>query len=148
MKDNPQLEPVIKRMMLEKLPADVDVTKLDTILLRSLLAKGVAGDASVVDAATALRMATLNGARALGWDARIGSIELGKAADLTAVRLDEIETQPLYHVASQLVYAGSRRQVSDVWIAGRRKLTAGELVDIDRSALLARAAGWAAKIAA
>ncbi len=114
----------------------------------ALLAKGVAGDASVVDAATALRMATLNGAKALGWDARIGSIEVGKAADLTAVRLDEIETQPLYSVASQLVYAGNRRQVSDVWIAGRRKLAAGELVGIDRAALLARAAEWAVRIAA
>ena len=77
---------------------------------------------SAFDAANALRAATLDGAKALGWNERIGSIEAGKQADLVAVRLDEIETQPMYNVISQLVYAAGRHQVSDVWIAGARKL--------------------------
>jgi len=114
----------------------------------ALLAKGVAGDARAVDAATALRMATLNGARALGWEERIGSIEPGKWADLCAVRLDEVETQPVYHVTSQLVYAASRRQVSDVWVAGVRRLAQGEVPGMDMQALRDNARRWAMLISA
>jgi 5-methylthioadenosine/S-adenosylhomocysteine deaminase len=95
-----------------------------------------------------LRAATLNGARALGLADKIGSIEPGKQADLAAIRLDEPETQPLYHAISQLVYAASRRQVSDVWIAGKRKLRDGALADIDLGALGAKTARWRERIAA
>jgi len=112
------------------------------------LAKAVAQDAAAFDAAFALRAATLNGARAIGLEARIGSIEPGKQADLAAVRLSDLETQPLFHVASQLVYACSRQQVTDVWIAGHRKLAARELIDMDTAAILARARAWRERIAA
>ncbi|KLD77707.1 N-ethylammeline chlorohydrolase, partial [Xanthomonas hyacinthi DSM 19077] len=108
----------------------------------ALLAKAVAGDAAAFDAAFALRAATLNGAKAIGLGDRIGSIEPGKRADLTAVRLDALETQPLYHVASQLVYATGRHQVSDVWIDGQRKLVDGELVGIDKARILSKARAW------
>ncbi|HEY4294250.1 TRZ/ATZ family hydrolase [Luteibacter sp.] len=114
----------------------------------ALLAKAVAGDAAAFDATYALRAATLNGAKAIGLGERVGSIEPGKRADLTAVRLDALETQPLYHVASQLVYATGRHQVSDVWIDGRRKLAAGELLDIDTAAIRAKARAWRERIAA
>jgi 5-methylthioadenosine/S-adenosylhomocysteine deaminase len=114
----------------------------------ALLAKAVAGDAAAFDAAYALRAATLNGAKAIGLGSRVGSIEPGKRADLTAVRLDALETQPLYHVASQLVYATGRHQVSDVWIDGRRKLDTGELVGIDTAAIRAKARAWRERIAA
>lgn len=114
----------------------------------ALLAKGVANDAAAFDAAYALRAATLNGAHALGFGDIVGSIETGKQADLAAVRLDLPETQPVYHPVSQLVYAASRRQVSDVWIAGQRKLAGGELIDVDLDALLAKAARWRERIAA
>jgi 5-methylthioadenosine/S-adenosylhomocysteine deaminase len=114
----------------------------------ALLAKAVAGDAAAFDAGYALRAATLNGARALGLEAHIGSIEVGKQADLAAVRLSDLETQPLYHVASQLVYATGRHQVSDVWIAGQRRLAGRELVDVDVPAMLAKARAWRARIAA
>ena len=114
----------------------------------ALLAKAVAGDAAAFDAGYALRAATLNGARALGLEAHIGSIEVGKQADLAAVRLSDLETQPLYHVASQLVYATGRHQVSDVWIAGQRRLAGRELVDVDVPAILAKARAWRARIAA
>jgi 5-methylthioadenosine/S-adenosylhomocysteine deaminase len=114
----------------------------------ALLAKVVSGDASAFDAASALRSATLEGARAIGLGDRIGSIELGKQADLIAVRLDDLETQPLYHVPSQLVYAVGRHQVSDVWIAGRRKLVDGLLADIDTAAVRAKARQWRERIAA
>jgi 5-methylthioadenosine/S-adenosylhomocysteine deaminase len=113
----------------------------------ALLAKAVAADASALDAAGTLRAATLSAARALGWEDRIGSIEAGKLADLTAIRLDAIETQPLYNVISQLVYAAGRHLVSDVWIAGTRKLREGGLVDLDVAELRATARRWRERIA-
>jgi len=114
----------------------------------ALLAKGVAGDASAFDAAFALQAATLNGARAIGLGERIGSIAPGKQADLVAVRLDPLETQPVYHPLSQLVYAAGRQQVSDVWIAGARKLENGVLVGIDVDELRGRALAWQTRISA
>lgn len=113
----------------------------------ALLAKAVAGDAAAFDAAFALRAATLNGAKAVGLEAKIGSIEVGKQADFAAVRLGELETQPMFHVISQLVYATGRHQVSDVWIAGRRKLAGRELLGMDTAAILERTRAWRERIA-
>ena len=113
----------------------------------ALLAKAVAQDAAAFDAATALRAATLGGARALGFDHLVGSIEPGKQADLVLVDMAQVETQPLHHVASQLVYATGRQQVTDVWIAGRPKLRERHLVDMDTDALIANARQWRARIA-
>ncbi|MBW8369023.1 MAG: amidohydrolase family protein, partial [Arenimonas sp.] len=113
----------------------------------ALLAKGVSGDASALDAATTLRMATLGGARAMGLGDRTGSIEPGKLADLTCIDMDPLETQPMYHAISQLVYATGRHQVSDVWIGGVRKLDAGALVDMDIPAIRARTRQWRERIA-
>ncbi|MCI4567378.1 TRZ/ATZ family hydrolase [Lysobacter sp. CFH 32150] len=114
----------------------------------ALLAKAVAADASALDAATALHAATLGGARALGFDHLVGSIEPGKQADLVCVDLGELETQPLHHAISQLVYACGRHQVSDVWIAGKRKLRERMLIDIDTAALVANARQWRDRIVA
>ena len=113
----------------------------------ALLAKAVAGDASALDAATALRAATLGGAKAMGFDHVVGSIEIGKQADLICIDLAQIETQPLHHVISQLVYATGRHQVSDAWIAGKPKLRDRHLVDLDTEALLANARQWRTRIA-
>lgn len=113
----------------------------------ALVGKMVAGDAAALDAPSVLRAATLGSARALGWGGRIGSIEVGKQADLTAVRLDDIETQPIYHVVSQLIYVAGRHQVSDVWIAGQRKLRARVLCGIDTTELLAKTRRWRDRIA-
>lgn len=114
----------------------------------ALLAKAVARDAAAFDAPYALRAATLHGARAMRLETRIGSIEAGKQADLTAVRLSDLESQPLFNVLSQLVYATGRHQVTDVWIAGRRKLDARELVDVDTDEILAKTRAWRERIAA
>ena len=114
----------------------------------ALLAKAVAEDAAAFDAASALRAATLGGARALGLDQQVGSIEAGKQADLAIVDMAALETQPLHHVASQLVYATGRHQVSDVWIAGKPKLQGRVLVDMDADALVANARQWRERIAA
>ncbi len=112
----------------------------------ALLAKGVAGDASAVPAAQALHMATLGGARALGLEESIGSLQPGKAADIVAVDMGAVETQPLYHPISQLVYATGRDKVSDVWVAGRHLLKQRRLTTLDEAALLAKAAEWQRKI--
>jgi 5-methylthioadenosine/S-adenosylhomocysteine deaminase len=114
----------------------------------ALLAKAVAGDASALDAADALHAATLGGARALGFDHLVGSIEPGKQADLVVVDMAQLETQPMHHVISQLVYATGRQQVSDAWIAGRPKLRARMLVELDAEALVANARQWRDRIAA
>lgn len=125
-----------------------DLDMIGEMRTAALLAKGVANDASAWDAAGTLRAATLNGAKALGWEERIGSIEIGKQADLTAIRLDALEAQPVYNVISQLVYSCGRHQVSDVWIAGKRKLLGGELVDVDSDELSERIDVWRKRIAA
>ncbi|HHH36599.1 MAG TPA: TRZ/ATZ family hydrolase [Gammaproteobacteria bacterium] len=123
-----------------------DLDMLGEMRSAALLAKAVAGDASALPAADALRMATLGGARALGLDGITGSLEKGKAADVVAVDLGEIEAQPLYHPLSQLVYTAARHQVSDVWVAGRHLLKERRLTTVDEQALLARCAPWREKI--
>jgi 5-methylthioadenosine/S-adenosylhomocysteine deaminase len=125
-----------------------DLDMFGELRTAALLAKGVAQDASALDAASALRMATLGGARALGFGELIGSIEPGKRADLICVDMDRIETQPLYNAISQLVYATGRQQVSDVWIGGQAKLRDGELAGMDTETLCANAKQWRARIAA
>ncbi len=125
-----------------------DLDMFDEMRCVALLAKGVAGDATAMDAASALRAATLDGARALGLGDRIGSLEAGKQADFICVAMDAVETQPMYHAISQLVYATGRQQVCDAWIAGRRKLADRELADMDVAGLLARAGEWRERIAA
>jgi 5-methylthioadenosine/S-adenosylhomocysteine deaminase len=87
-------------------------------------------------------MATLGGAMALGLESTIGSIEVGKWADLTCVNLRTLNSQPIYDVVSQLVYASRCDQVADVWIAGRRHLENGQFVHIDTDGLLARGNEW------
>ncbi len=113
----------------------------------ALLAKAVARDAAALDAFSALRAATLGGAKAIGFDDRVGSIEPGKEADLVCVDLSALETQPLHHVVSQLIYATGRQQVTDVWIAGRVRLRQRVLVDIDIDGVLSNARQWRERIA-
>lgn len=125
-----------------------DLDMLGELRTAALLAKGVAGDAAALPAATALGMATLNGARALGLEKDIGSLTPGKWADLAAVDLAAPETQPVYDVISTLVYAAGRRQVSDVWVAGKRRLQDHRLTQLDGDAILQRAEDWRERIAA
>jgi len=125
-----------------------DLDMLSEMRSAALLGKAVAGDASAVTAAQALHMATLGGAHALGLDETIGSLVPGKAADITAVDLGALETQPVYHPVSQLVYAAGREQVSDVWVAGRHLLKARELTTLNQASIIEKAHAWAEKIQA
>ncbi|MBA1323458.1 TRZ/ATZ family hydrolase [Pseudomonas plecoglossicida] len=124
-----------------------DLDLLGETRTAALLAKAVAGSASALDAHRALRMATLNGARALGLDTQIGSLELGKAADLVAFDLSGLAQQPVHDPVSQLIYATSRDCARHVWVAGEHLLEERRLTRMDEAALTAMARAWGARIA-
>ena len=112
----------------------------------SLLAKVSSLDASVVPAHAALSMATLGGARALGLDAMIGSLEIGKRADLCAVAFDTPLTAPCFNPISHLIHVCDRQQVSHVWVDGVIRVQNGKsLLQISDSELLALASLWQTK---
>ena len=123
-----------------------DLDMFSEMRTAALLAKGVSGDASAVPAMTALKMATINGAKALGLDDITGSLTVGKAADVIAINLSALETQPLYSPISQLVYAASRQQVSDVWVAGKHLVKNRQLTGIDLAVLKEKALQWQARL--
>lgn len=113
----------------------------------ALLAKAVSGRADALPARQVLAMATINGARALGLEDKIGSLESGKSADLTAVDLGGLEQQPLHDPISQLIYTASAHNVSDVWVAGRQLLAERRLTTLNETELVQRAQDWRARIA-
>lgn len=123
-----------------------DLDMLGEMRSAALLAKAVSNDASAISAPHALRMATLNGARALGLEKTIGSLEVGKAADITAINLGDLETQPVYHPISQIVYAASRDKVTHVWVNGKHLLNQRHLTTLDEQNLSALAAAWRDKM--
>jgi 5-methylthioadenosine/S-adenosylhomocysteine deaminase len=114
----------------------------------AFLSKHTAADPEAVPAHKALYMATMGGAKALKLDAQIGSLEVGKQADIQAVSMDELEAMPLYNVLSHLVYCTHRSQVTDVWVAGKQLVQAKKLTTLDEAALKAKALDWGAKIKA
>ena len=123
-----------------------DLDMLGEMRSAALLGKVVCGDASVLAAHEMLRMATLNGARALGLGEETGSLLPGKWADIAAVRLDTIETRPVYDPVSALLYACGREQVTDVWVAGQHLLKERHLTTLDSDNILDRAHAWQMKI--
>ena len=114
----------------------------------ALLAKALTEDAQTLPAYTALRMATINGAKALQLEDDIGSLECGKSADVIAIDIDHFNTRPLYDPISQLVYACASRQVTDSWINGQHVLKEGSLTTIDRHQIMQKTQYWHEKIAA
>ncbi|MES2624341.1 MAG: TRZ/ATZ family hydrolase [Pseudomonadota bacterium] len=114
--------------------------------LASLLAKGVTGDAAKVPAFQALQMATINGARAMGMEEKLGTLEAGKLADLIAIDLDKPNTQPVYNVISTLAYSANSSQVSHVWVHGELLVEAGELVRMNKDQLLTSTREWGKQI--
>ena len=125
-----------------------DLDMLGEMRSAALLAKAVAGDAAAVPAARALTMATLNGARALGWENECGSLVAGKAFDAIALDLSALETQPLFDPISQIVYAASRQQITDVWVAGQHLMKARALTTLDEESLRRKAEAWRERIQA
>jgi len=123
-----------------------DLNMFGEMQTAALLAKLQSSDASALPAADALAMATINGARALGLEDSIGSLEVGKQADLIAVDLRGPETQPLYHPLSLLVYACNGSQVTHSWIGGEPVMAQRKLTRIDLEALATRVSAWQHRI--
>lgn len=119
-----------------------DLDMFDELRTAALLSKAVAQDATAFKAFTALHSATYAGAKAMGLEDSIGSLEVGKQADMIAIDLSQLETLPLYDVVSQLVYAGNRGLVTDVWIAGKAKMLERRLTDIDMQKIISTSRQW------
>ncbi len=117
-----------------------DLDMLGELQTASLLAKGASENPAALPAHAAIEAATLGGAKALGLDHLTGSLHPGKQADLTAINLADCATQPVYHPLSQIAYAATRHQVSDVWIAGKRLLENRRLTTLDETEIVQKAA--------
>ncbi|CDZ93141.1 MULTISPECIES: TRZ/ATZ family hydrolase [Pseudomonadaceae] len=125
-----------------------DLDLLSETRTAALLAKAVAGSATALDAHRALRMATLNGARALGLEDHTGSLELGKFADMVAFDLTRLAQQPIYDPVSQLIYSGGRECVKHLWVGGKQLLQDRQLLRMDEQRVIATAQEWGRKIGA
>jgi 5-methylthioadenosine/S-adenosylhomocysteine deaminase len=112
----------------------------------ALLAKAVASDASALPAAAALEMATLAGARALGIDSQTGSLVIGKQADMIAIDLGALETQPLFDPVAQIVYSASRAQITHTFVAGRALMEDRALTTLNEARVLRDARAWGDRI--
>lgn len=123
-----------------------DLDMMGEMKTAAILAKAVAKDPTAVNAFQALKMATLNGAKSLGVDHRIGSLIPHKEADMVAIDLAAPNTQAIFNPASQVVYAANSRQVSDVWVAGKQLLKNGEFVYLDAKEIMDKAEIWRYKI--
>jgi len=122
--------------------ANNDLDLLAEARLAGLVSSGVAGTPGELVAADLLRMATLEGARALGLGELTGSLVPGKWADFVCMDLRAPRSWPVHDVATAVIYAASSQQVSDAWVAGRLLLAEGRLTLMDESAVLDRAEAW------
>ncbi|SDY26134.1 TRZ/ATZ family hydrolase [Pseudomonas salomonii] len=123
-----------------------DLDLLGETRTAAMLAKAVAGSATALDAHRALRMATLNGARAMGLDSEIGSLEVGKVADIVAFDLSGLAQQPIFDPVSTLIYATGRECVKHLWVAGKQLLDDRRLTRMDEQQLTATAIAWGQRI--
>jgi len=119
---------------------------MEEMRLAALLIKGSTRLPESFPAKEAIKMATVNGAKALGLDSEIGSIEKNKKADLVAIDLSTIENQPIFNPLTTLVYSSSRSDVSYVWINGKIKLRDKKLVNIDEERIIQLAKKWQRKL--
>jgi 5-methylthioadenosine/S-adenosylhomocysteine deaminase len=119
---------------------------MEEMRLAALLIKGSTKSPESFSANEAIKMATINGAKALGLESIIGSIEKNKKADLVAIDLNSIENQPIYNPLTTLVYSSSRSDVSYVWIDGEIKLKDKKLVKIDEKKIIQLAKKWQRKL--
>ncbi len=123
-----------------------DLDMIGEMRSAAFLAKITAGNPEALSADTVLRMATINGAKALGFADVTGSLEVGKSADMVAIDLNDLSTMPVYHPVSQIVYAATRHQVSDVWVAGRQLLKEKVLQTMDLSVIKDKVTYWQKQI--
>jgi len=125
-----------------------DLDMLGETRTAGFIGKVACKNAAALPAAELLRMATVNGAKALGLDKITGSIEVGKQADLISIDFSSIAMQPVYDPVSHIIYSASRYDIKNTWIAGKQLMKDRHLTNMDKSALLANAKQWATKIGA
>jgi 5-methylthioadenosine/S-adenosylhomocysteine deaminase len=123
-----------------------DLNMLSELKTAALLAKLNSMSPSVLSAEQALYAATMGGAKALGIDSKVGSFKIGKQADVIAINLNNLETQPVYNPISQIVYSASREHVEHVWVAGKQLLKNNKLTSLNENQLIKIAQQWQAKI--
>lgn len=123
-----------------------DLNMLGEMRSAAMLAKISNLDATAVNARTALRMATLNGAKALGIGHITGSLDKGKAADMISIDLHHLNTSPVYDPISQLVYAANSEQICDVWVNGQPLMQEHKLTGFNEQHLIHNAQQWRDKI--
>lgn len=125
-----------------------DANLFEEMDLAAKLQKVTLLDPQALPAKTALEMATINGARALGLEKEIGSLEAGKRADMIVVSLEASHAMPMYNLVSQMVYALKGDDVSDVMINGRQVVRGRQVLTIDAKQLFAKVAEFRARVAA
>lgn len=125
-----------------------DLDMLGEMRTAALLAKGVSGNASALPAFEAIKMATINGAKALGKENEIGTLAEGKQADIISIDFSDISSAPVYDPVSHLVYNVSRNQVDHVWVAGKLQVKNKQFTHLNESQLIELAQEWANKIQA
>jgi 5-methylthioadenosine/S-adenosylhomocysteine deaminase len=125
-----------------------DLDLVQEIALAAKLQKVSTGDPRSLTAMQALGMATMGGARALGLDKEIGSLEPGKRADAITMRLDVPNAVPIYDIVAQLVYALKGADVRDAMVNGRLLLRDRRALTLDQPAILAKAAEYGVKVRA
>ncbi|MBT3737190.1 MAG: TRZ/ATZ family hydrolase, partial [Gammaproteobacteria bacterium] len=112
---------------------------IEEMKIAALMAKGMTGDASSLPVHQVIEMATINGAKFLGLEDKIGSLEPGKCADMISVDLSALKFQPMHNPASALLYAASGDQVCHVWIDGEHQLSNRTLTNMDTARMRANA---------
>jgi 5-methylthioadenosine/S-adenosylhomocysteine deaminase len=125
-----------------------DFNMFEEMDLAAKLQKVTTRDPQALPAATALEMATIRGARVLGMDKEIGSLETGKRADIIDVRLDRPNAVPLYDAISQMVYTLKGEDVRDVMVNGKPVVRDGKILTLDEGAILAKAEEYRVKVSA
>lgn len=123
-----------------------DVSMFEEMDLAAKLQKVTTGDPRALSARQIVEMATMRGARALGMERLIGSLERGKRADLITVSLREPHAVPMYDVYSHLVYALKASDVQDVFVNGRALVRGRRPLTLDKAKVLAEAAAWRKRI--
>ncbi|HEY1303670.1 MAG TPA: amidohydrolase family protein [Vicinamibacterales bacterium] len=125
-----------------------DLDMFEAMRVASFLAKHVAADPRVLTAKVALEMATIRGARALGMDRTIGSLEPRKHADLITVSMAGARQTPMYDPLSHLVYVSRGDDVQNTIVNGQVLMRDRKLLTMDEAAVLADARKWVDKVRA
>jgi 5-methylthioadenosine/S-adenosylhomocysteine deaminase len=123
-----------------------DLDMFEAMRTASLLQKVTTSDPTALDANVALRMATVGGARALGMDARIGSLEAGKRADLIVAGMGAARQTPMYDAVSHLVYVTRGDDVQTTIVNGKVLMRNRKVLTLDRAAVLREARAWADRV--